>query len=406
MDIKFNCTSCGTHIVIDKAGTGMTVQCPKCNQSLTVPTASTMDLAPVSAPPIPVATSFKSNPTEQLRAYLASLAFPNNRDELRLLCNYSSPIEMGKTRYLQTSVPNPPEVIERFLREGFIQETNPAVSELLQCTNSSVELKALAREKGVSESGSKQELAERLVKADPAGMSEIFRGRKYLTCSPKGRMLVDKFRESEKYVEAHGQQLCFEALSELRLDDARLVAQKEAACLDYLKLIFTPSLLGYAAFNPATVRAIQISRSYKLYYATGKSFNPATVRAIQISAAMMSLWGVSRLPRWIKERLSNAECDLEFEGNELLSSVHCVREFQRLKGDGYRRKKWVTSGDELVRDSHRACEQQGAIPIDQPFANGLMYPRDPNGDASELRGCRCMLQTGDEFDEGNEEDDL
>jgi len=345
----------------------MSVQCPKCNQSLTVPTASTMDLPPVPAPPTPVATSSKSNPTEQLRAYLASLAFSTNRDELRLLCNYCSPIEMGKTRYLQTSIANPPEVIERFLSEGFIQETNPDVSELLQCTNSSVELKALARERRVAESGSKQALAERLVKADPAGMSELFRGRRFLTCSPKGRLLVDKFRESEKYVEAQGQQLCFEALWELRLNDARLVVQKEAACIDYLKLIFALSLLGYA------------------------SFNQLTVRAIQISAAMMYLWGISRPPRWLKERFSNAECDLEFEGNELLRSVHCVWEFKRFKNEGYRRKKWVTSGDELVRDSHRACERQGAIPIDQPFANGLMFPRDPNGEASELNGCRCYL---------------
>jgi predicted Zn finger-like uncharacterized protein len=40
VDIKFNCTSCGTHIVIDEAGAGMSVQCPRCNQALTVPTAS------------------------------------------------------------------------------------------------------------------------------------------------------------------------------------------------------------------------------------------------------------------------------------------------------------------------------------------------------------------------------
>ena len=38
-DIKFNCTSCGTHIVIDEAGAGLAVQCPRCDQALTVPTA-------------------------------------------------------------------------------------------------------------------------------------------------------------------------------------------------------------------------------------------------------------------------------------------------------------------------------------------------------------------------------
>jgi hypothetical protein len=40
VDIKFNCAGCGTHIVIDEAGAGMAVQCPRCGQALTVPTAS------------------------------------------------------------------------------------------------------------------------------------------------------------------------------------------------------------------------------------------------------------------------------------------------------------------------------------------------------------------------------
>ncbi len=39
VDIKFNCTGCGTHIVIDEAGAGLSVQCPRCGQALTVPPA-------------------------------------------------------------------------------------------------------------------------------------------------------------------------------------------------------------------------------------------------------------------------------------------------------------------------------------------------------------------------------
>jgi predicted Zn finger-like uncharacterized protein len=58
MDISFNCGSCGTHILIDAAGAGMSVQCPKCNQSLTVPTASVIDSPCVSAPPSSEAPNF------------------------------------------------------------------------------------------------------------------------------------------------------------------------------------------------------------------------------------------------------------------------------------------------------------------------------------------------------------
>jgi len=39
-DITFNCGWCGQHIVIDEAGAGLAIDCPKCGKSLTVPSQS------------------------------------------------------------------------------------------------------------------------------------------------------------------------------------------------------------------------------------------------------------------------------------------------------------------------------------------------------------------------------
>jgi len=64
---------------------------------------------------------------------------------------------------------------------------------------------------------------------------------------------------------------------------------------------------------------------------------------------------------------------------------------QVLRADGYDRKSWVTVGDDRVRDSHVACEAEGAIPIDARFSNGLLYPGDPDGSADETCNCRCWL---------------
>jgi len=38
MDITFNCTKCGQHLVVDEAGAGLSVPCPKCGNELTIPT--------------------------------------------------------------------------------------------------------------------------------------------------------------------------------------------------------------------------------------------------------------------------------------------------------------------------------------------------------------------------------
>lgn len=53
-------------------------------------------------------------------------------------------------------------------------------------------------------------------------------------------------------------------------------------------------------------------------------------------------------------------------------------------------KQWDSSLDKDVRKSHR--EVDGEIrELDEPFSNGLMFPSDPNGSASEVINCRCAL---------------
>ena len=37
MDIAFDCPGCGQHMVIDEAGAGLVVQCPKCGRDVSVP---------------------------------------------------------------------------------------------------------------------------------------------------------------------------------------------------------------------------------------------------------------------------------------------------------------------------------------------------------------------------------
>ena len=67
-----------------------------------------------------------------------------------------------------------------------------------------------------------------------------------------------------------------------------------------------------------------------------------------------------------------------------------VEEFKsKFPQDAKRMKKvWASAEGDRVRDSH--AELDGvSIPVDQKFANGLMFPRDPNGEAKEVINCRC-----------------
>jgi len=54
-------------------------------------------------------------------------------------------------------------------------------------------------------------------------------------------------------------------------------------------------------------------------------------------------------------------------------------------------KEWLSFEDDKTRETHLLAMAEGIIPISETFNNGLSYPLDPNGDASEVVNCRCTL---------------
>lgn len=61
------------------------------------------------------------------------------------------------------------------------------------------------------------------------------------------------------------------------------------------------------------------------------------------------------------------------------------------------RKFWSTSHLPNIRPSHIIAEHdsiaRGGLKKDELFANGLRYPGDPRGDASQICNCRCSILT-------------
>ena len=64
-------------------------------------------------------------------------------------------------------------------------------------------------------------------------------------------------------------------------------------------------------------------------------------------------------------------------------------------------KQWLAALDSRTRGSHRHLDGE-VVKLDAEFSNGLKYPGDPDGPASEVYNCRCTLAPviGDvEYDE-------
>lgn len=65
-------------------------------------------------------------------------------------------------------------------------------------------------------------------------------------------------------------------------------------------------------------------------------------------------------------------------------------------------KCWLATLDNRTRDTHAIMDGE-CVDIDEEFSNGLMFPADPDGDASEIYNCRCTMITqikGHERDTG------
>ena len=83
------------------------------------------------------------------------------------------------------------------------------------------------------------------------------------------------------------------------------------------------------------------------------------------------------------------------------ASAYGTGRMDSLTQAGFTFKSWLTADDGKVRDSHEACEAQGAIPVGEPFGNGLDYPGDPEGAADEVINCRCVLQAAEDPEGGD-----
>jgi len=103
----------------------------------------------------------------------------------------------------------------------------------------------------------------------------------------------------------------------------------------------------------------------------------------------------------IRETAANIKRQTEISANRALKITRTettgimskAREqgFYKAKKNGLEvQKEWVATLDGRTRDSHGSLDGE-RVPTDQAFSNGLMYPGDQSGDASEVVNCRCTV---------------
>ena len=77
-----------------------------------------------------------------------------------------------------------------------------------------------------------------------------------------------------------------------------------------------------------------------------------------------------------------------------MTSAHSLgklKGYERAAGMGIDvEKQWLAALDSRTRGSHRHLDGE-VVELDAEFSNGMKYPGDPDGPASEVYNCRCTL---------------
>jgi hypothetical protein len=280
---KNYCPRCGGGIEFPAHGAGRSIPCPHCKT------------------PIPLTFPKNENidPTRQIDAYLELGAFPKTRPQVAFLKVIAFPAQAGEVRDLDAWTRllrgSPADLVARFVKAGMLQPTDGDTAPLLK-TRTKDELKQLAKKRHLSQTGTKEDLLHRLFAADPAGMTALFQANPYLTCTPQGRSVVEKFTESESDLRVKAETSALAALRAGDFEEAcKAVAAFEASKvfqrgkgIDWNKYDATHDLdilRAVAAAHPKALRGIP----------------PEALPSLRVSACMMGLWGDNNPKKWLTD---------------------------------------------------------------------------------------------------------
>ena len=360
-----HCPTCGGGIEFPANGVGMTIPCAHCHSTLTLG--------------FPVGQN--DSPTEQLNAFLRCSAVPIDVKVLLDISLFSSPTTCATLTCPRigscTTEAEAIEKIGRYVAEGLLEDVSTDVLAILR-TESSKTLKALAKERCLPTSGTKDKVARRLVDADPQGMGALIAGCRYFACTIKGTMLVEKWNEADSYQKKIAENESLQALRAGCLKDACMaVANYEASRM--IPRGFGIDWKNYDASHDMKVLQIIASAQLRRHAESDQS----TMQTLRVAAGMIHLWGTNTLGDWLPESFSHARHKWAVEARMLLFHANHQLRLAQMLSVGIQFVETLGPG---TPDCCRQCRTDSGKKYQIEKAPVLPHERCTCED-----GCRCLI---------------
>ena len=267
----------------------------------------------------------------------------------------------------------PESIVSRFVASGMLQEANVDVERLLQ-SKSKDELKLLAKARNLGQAGTKEVLAKRLCKADPSGMSGLFSGKIYFSCTAKGQLIVEKFVESEEDLMFKTEGATESALRSSRYKDACAIVAKYEASRVFQRGVGIDWRRYDATRDLEILNEIASLRSRR-----HPDIPESVLCSLRVSAAMMNLWGTNNPAKWLDESEKGFAAEAHFI---LLSAIAKVRLREMQRTGITRVEVWGSGRDDICADCRNA---------DQKTFDIGSAPELPHENCTCEYGCGCLL---------------
>ncbi len=279
------------------------------------------------------------------------------------------------TRVLKES---PQKAIRRFLKDGALEQAR--LEGCLAHKFKISELKGMLRQHGLSVSGSKADLIDRLIQIDRAGMMQAVSGLPLLQCSSQGQEAVDRYLAHVKQRETELEQQIIEALQQREFGRIpQLVHSFDG------EQVFPEGVSVGGSQGRALLNSIFTQTPNVLAQLSDEQLEP-----LRIGAGMLVLgWTPGQVRKWLP---SDLETGLQVSnwGAALMLHSHAHYSRQMQQAHETNKEGWFEVEIEIqtANDDH-VCEACRTIASEKYQVSEV--PELPYVKCTSEDGCRCSV---------------
>jgi hypothetical protein len=296
-----------------------------------------------------------------------------------LLSKFVSPRDLNQIlrwQYLQQSLnEDPKDAIERFAKCGLLLACD--LDEIVQRAFSASDLKQMAASQSLITTGSKREIADRLLSFARSTLEQATRSHRFFRCSEEAQKFLDDYDKRREDASKAARQECHNLLLQGNARDAYKVYA--GVQHKYVTAAFRP--------NPFDIERLDfvLSSSPRVV-----GDMPAPDLAIlRAAAGMQLLWRDKSLQAWLPEHFSLAKYTPLIAANYLICNAEIRRSIQQIKG--YATKARFVFNDYDIESCKKCLSLKEKV-----FALEEI-PELPLESCTSETGCKCRVEVVQDY---------